>query len=263
MKKITMAINKDCPWLFERYGNLFPNPTQYGIFTGLDHKIRQLGIPNYEEKQLNLLYFQRSKLKRVSTLVEDMIDIYGLTNKKGYVNVVSNFKFIVVDGIRVCIGEKGIDYFTLSEDGFKDIVDAIITKYFYNWSKLVDTYKKDYDMLSPFKMSVDDRSNDTLASQDVSDNNEQSVNTSTGDYQGFNSSEYNPVDKSVDSSVDNNHRTSAYNRSNAYTRVTERSGNIGNRSSQELIKEERGIWVWNIYNQMFSDIDKVLTKGIY
>lgn len=264
MKMLKMAITTPNSCYFERYGNLFPNPNEFGIFNGLNDVISALNIPNYNMKSLNQLYFQRSKFKKLSTFVYDILDYFGVGNLQGgTIKLFAGNKKLVIDNDTDIVVNIGSKYYTIDSEGYNQIVDMIKTKNLYNWSKLVDTYKKDYDMLSPFKMSVDDRSNDNLESQDVSDNNGQSVNTSTGDYQGFNSSEYNPVDKSVDSAVDNNHRTSAYNRSNAHTRVTERSGNIGNRSSQELIKEERGLWVWNLYNQIFSDIDKILTKGIY
>lgn len=238
--ELKMAITTNNPRLFRCYGNLFPNPVEYGIFNGLNAELTLLQIPNYNLDSLNLLYFQRSKDKRLSDIVNTLIDIYGL---------VSN--------------DSNPNYYTISSGAYAKLITMITTKNLYNWSKLVDTYKKEYDMISPFKMVVDDHSTDELESEDSAENSSQSSETTKGDYQGFNSNDYNPVDKNTIDGSDSSSRSSNYTRTNEHQRDTVRYGNIGNRSSQELIKEERGLWVWNIYNQIFSDIDKVLTKGIY
>jgi len=241
MLNLEMAIRINNPALFKRYGNVFPNPVDYGIFNGLNTYLTALEIPNYDMESLNLLYYQRSKFKRISGSFEMLINMYGV----------------------VLAEIEPEDYYTINAAAYAKIINMIKTKNLYNWSKLVETYKKEYDILSPFNMIVKDDSTDNLESSDESESSSVNSETSKGDYQGFNSTEYNPVDKNTVDGSDHNERASSYVRDNTHHRDTVRHGNIGNRSSQELIKEERGLWVWNLYEQMFSDIDKTITKGIY
>ena len=42
-----------------------------------------------------------------------------------------------------------------------------------------------------------------------------------------------------------------------------RVGNIGVTTNQKLITEERQLWVWNFFEQVFKDIDKELTLAIF
>ena len=42
-----------------------------------------------------------------------------------------------------------------------------------------------------------------------------------------------------------------------------RSGNIGVTTTQKMIEEERRLWVWNYFDQIFSDIDKVLALSFH
>lgn len=40
-------------------------------------------------------------------------------------------------------------------------------------------------------------------------------------------------------------------------------GNIGVMSTQSMIEQERGVWNWSFFDEVFEDIDSVLTSGIY
>lgn len=42
-----------------------------------------------------------------------------------------------------------------------------------------------------------------------------------------------------------------------------RRGNIGVTTSQQMIEQERALWVWKFFDQVFKDIDTVLTSPIY
>lgn len=42
-----------------------------------------------------------------------------------------------------------------------------------------------------------------------------------------------------------------------------RKGNIGTNTFQNLISQERDLWKWNFYEQVFKDVDSVLTLPIY
>ena len=42
-----------------------------------------------------------------------------------------------------------------------------------------------------------------------------------------------------------------------------RSGNIGVTTTQKMIEEERRLWVWNYFDQVFSDLDQVLALSFH
>lgn len=42
-----------------------------------------------------------------------------------------------------------------------------------------------------------------------------------------------------------------------------RSGNIGVTTTQKMIEEERRLWIWNYFDQIFSDLDQVLALSFH
>lgn len=46
------------------------------------------------------------------------------------------------------------------------------------------------------------------------------------------------------------------------TEFTHRIGNIGVTTNQRLIQEERNLWIWNFFDQVFKDVDRELTLAI-
>lgn len=47
------------------------------------------------------------------------------------------------------------------------------------------------------------------------------------------------------------------------THETHRHGNIGVTTNQQMLEEERKLWEWNYFDNIFSDVDKFLTISIY
>ena len=47
------------------------------------------------------------------------------------------------------------------------------------------------------------------------------------------------------------------------TRRLTRTGNIGTNTFQNLIQQERNLWMYNFFEQVFKDVDSVLTIPIY
>lgn len=108
---------------------------------------------------------------------------------------------------------------------------------------------------------------------------------------GFNSSESVPSDMSDGRATNNNTttrdltdtetgtdttdhtNTDTYNRSYTETgtdttagkssRKLTRTGNIGTNTFQNLLKQERNIWMFDFFEQIFKDVDSVLTIPIY
>lgn len=47
------------------------------------------------------------------------------------------------------------------------------------------------------------------------------------------------------------------------TETTQRSGNIGVTTTQQMMESERNLWLWNFFDQVYKDIDTVLSLPIY
>lgn len=83
----------------------------------------------------------------------------------------------------------------------------------------------------------------------------------------------NLTDTETGTDVTDRTNTDTYNRSYTETgtdttagtssRKLTRTGNIGTNTFQNLIQQERDLWKWNFYEQVFRDIDSVLTIPIY
>ena len=124
----------------------------------------------------------------------------------------------------------------------------------------------------------------------VNDNGS-STNTNQNGIWGFNSSTSVPSDMSdgtatnentttrdlteTETGTDTTERTNTdtYNRSYTETgtdttagtssRKLTRTGNIGTNTFQNLLQQERNIWMYNFFEQVFKDVDSVLTIPIY
>ena len=75
------------------------------------------------------------------------------------------------------------------------------------------------------------------------------------------------ADTGSDVDTKNLQDTSLVNRSRAGAgeeeETTHRIGNIGVTTNQKLISEERNLWVWNFFDQVFKDIDRELALAIF
>lgn len=80
------------------------------------------------------------------------------------------------------------------------------------------------------------------------------------------------VDRSMDkdttgtlthSGEDTEHGTTSQERTSDTNHTLTRRGNIGVTTSQQMITQERELWFWQFFDQVFVDLDKVLTSPIY
>lgn len=60
-----------------------------------------------------------------------------------------------------------------------------------------------------------------------------------------------------------NDRTDDTVRASNEVETTTRSGNIGVTTTQQMIKAEREVWMWNFFDQVYKDIDSVLSLPFY
>lgn len=66
-----------------------------------------------------------------------------------------------------------------------------------------------------------------------------------------------------DSGTITNEEESSDKTSGSGTRTLTRSGNIGVTTSQQMLESERELWVWKFFDQVFRDVDEILTLPIY
>lgn len=63
------------------------------------------------------------------------------------------------------------------------------------------------------------------------------------------------ADKTVEDTLDTNEGTEDIQRT--------RSGNVGQNSYQDLLRQEFELWRWNFFTQVFEDVDKFLVLSVY
>ena len=192
---------------------------------------------------------------------------------------------------------------TFSSGALSAIGAEIYAKFSVNWTKLAATLTAEYDPLKNYDMSeafsetgsntgtVTDSGSDTgtvshsgstTHGETVTTDDTNNANTSTGVY-GFNSATVSPSEESTGANAhhslvthggsDGHSDTETRNLANGNTRTDNlahsimhtltRSGNIGVTTSQQMLQSERDLWVWSFLDQVFTDIDSVLTCKIY
>lgn len=178
-------------------------------------------------------YLSRSGDKLISNLVKRLLTQFGLEEDDG--KYVPSYLF------------------------YNTIAYTLLSQYKRKWIDLIDTYSIEFDALKPFNMSSHD---EILSDHLESDNNNASQNAGQSivenSHYGFNSSNASPVDRDNSSDNSSSSRTEHYERDNTREREITRSGNIGNKSNQELMKQQRDMLNWIFFDTMFKDLDRVL-----
>ena len=182
--------------------------------------------------------------------------------------------------VKMLLGEDG----KLHDTSVEKISAVLVSKYHNNWKRLWDTMTAEYNPIHNYDMTE----TRDLATTDDNVRDYNSTRTDTGtdtlthgrvtdeldSVYGFNSGdEARPTDTyrteesgddvqtknltatDVDHRVDDNEGTE-------HETIT-RSGNIGVTTTQKMIEEERALWVWNYFEQVFKDLDRELTLPIY
>ena len=195
------------------------------------------------------------------------------------------------------IGRSGNKYITplvsylIENDKLDDIINILYQKNIKNWNKLYETLSFDYNPIHNYdgdetetititdKGTVDTTgTNKTVDTSTIQDTGTVTNNGSNNDSVfGFNSSSaVNDKNSTVNNTTTNNLSTtnnssSDNNNTNKSTtdmthteqRTLTKGGNLGVTSTQSMIQQERDLWLWNYFEQVFSDIDKTLTLLIY
>ena len=272
--------------------DLFPNPFRKGVLGYLTSKLSELGIlidtifkyfqgnstdPDYikyADLHFNSLYGER-KLSCLAVMLLDKTveeeyhaEIYTIDTHGNF--VLSDGKFVVM-------------YKIIEDFISKTLFNIISNKYYNKWNKVFETYKLDYDVLSPYNMSITDNTEDTMTSKDKfntsrdnrqegSENSINNDNTQSSVY-AYNSATASPnenstTDTSSNSTTTQNNTTTGndnrdYTRDNSIKKTITRKGNIGNTLPQEMIERQRKLLDTLLYDIIFKDIATVISRERY
>ena len=223
---------------------LFENPSSIGLFKYMSEKNDEWG--NFIKEHFEIP-------------ASDVEYVYNISGEK-YISP------LVVRFIRDSYGTKDAGYPINIK--WLDMLSNLLKQRFYvKWEKLYNSLNFTYDPLKPYDMTISE--SNQLESNDISTDtttSESTTNsTSEGSRQGFNSLDYQPVDKHTmndnDESSSTKNRNSTRNESN--DRKISRQGNIGNITLQELIEKERNVYDWQFMNVVYKDLDSILTINFY
>lgn len=261
-KKIDFAVKVNDPLRFVVLGNLFPNTESIDYFISqftseVIYLLREAYSINL--KYLFYNYISNVKYKTLSTYVTNLIDVYGI-NK-------------LSDGS-----------YTMSDVGFSECCKHISYTYYEKWDRLWNTFNQKYDMIKPYDMSINDSYNEqhngttntsssgSYTSQDITAS-KVTNDTTENDVYGFNSTTAVPSDiskntyDSQDTNTNNNNsersQIVSHGRGLESDRSVSRIGNIGNIPQQDLIQKERDLQMYLIWDTIYDDLDRVLTRSKY
>ena len=187
------------------------------------------------------------------------------------------------------------DLGVLSNDSLNSLSNIILQMYKSKWDRLKRIYSIDYDPIHNYLDEWNDSSTGTENNSSNISKNSNISNTRTDDLSetsstssnqsnnnsvfAFNSETAVPTDTSSgtsgdDTSVANtgtvtvsgseNHTdTITEENSNSKTRTGRHSGNIGNITTQQFIREEISTWKWNFVNEVIRDVINEIALPIY
>lgn len=197
----------------------------------------------------------------------------------------SNLDIAYLDGHsgeRFCsniINRRLDDSSVLSSDNRTLISNILWAMFGIQWTKLWATMNPNYDPLTNYKMTEDETGNRTdtrtpnlTRKHTGTDTNEGNAHVNNqSNLWGFNSDSSVPADMSDgDTTVNNTNtrdltdtETGTDTTAGENTRKLIRTGNIGTNTFQNLLQQERNLWIYNFFEQIFKDVDSVLTIPIY
>lgn len=272
--------------------DLFPNPFRKGVLGYITSKISDLGVLidtifkhfqgnstdinyiKYSDLYFNSLYGER-KLSCLAVMLLDKTveeeyhdEIYTIDTPGNF--VLSDGKFVVT-------------YKIIEDFIYKTLINIISNKYYNKWNKVFETYKLNYDVLSPYNISITDNTEDTMTSNDKfntsRDNRQEGTENSTNNdntqsnvyaYNSITASpnENSTTDTSLNSTTTQNNTTTGndnrdYTRDNSIKKIITRKGNIGNMLPQEIIERQRKLLDTLLYDIIFKDIATVISRERY
>ena len=227
-----------------------------------------------------------------------MIDVYAnYTTDGGVFSPMSNAPWVeTMSGVNLDIayldGHSGERYCSnfinhrldgsdvLSSDNRMLIANILWAMFGIQWTRLWATMKPiDYDPLTNYQMTENETGNHTdtrtpniTRKHTGTDKNEGDSHVNNqNNLWGFNSDVSIPADMSDgDTTVNTTNtrdltdtETGTDTTAGENTRKLTRTGNIGTNTFQNLLQQERNTWMYDFFEQVFKDVDSVLTIPIY
>lgn len=163
----------------------------------------------------------------------------------------------------------------VSADTSQRIFGILRSRFGENWTRLYATSIVDYNPVHNYDMSEQihrelsgkDKNTNTKNLTDTT--NHGMSNVSDDFIYGFNSSEEQPSNKYTSqdggTTTVSSTGTDVNDGTNQETEdiIKTRAGNIGVTTTQQMIQQERELWEWNFIDQLYRDIDSVLTLKVY
>lgn len=159
---------------------------------------------------------------------------------------------------------------TLSQANIAYLVRLAHNRFHRQWNRLWNVYSVEYNPINNYDMSETETPNLTHSRTTATESDftvTSDADTNTNIY-AFNSDVASPQGASDGSSTVNTKGSKDDNyvedvTMETGTRTLTRSGNIGVTTSQQMIQSEIELWKWDFFEQIFSDLDKILTIPIY
>lgn len=123
------------------------------------------------------------------------------------------------------------------------LASLVFLRFNQNWDKLWKTFSFEYNPLNNY----------TMNESGYYDLDSEGDGTNQNNINGFNSSSSVPHDDTVMHNEGEEHNRHGYSR----------EGNTGFYTPQQLIEKERSVWLWNFFETVFRDLDKILVTDIY
>lgn len=258
----------------KRLIDLYNNPRKSGIFYHMftDGRFSEIfniinivgdTIPHSIDYEY---IYKRSGLKSTSLLLEEL-----------YKGVVIDSNLDIVTMLKDGSTKVTWDYVVQEVD--KTLINDILYVQYYNkWFRLAKTTTMQYDALSPYNMIINDDLTSTIHSDNSKTNHQESGSTDTTNERNTDTTskvDYAGIEQNTDkldttntntltnTSSSDSTDTTNYNRTGTDNRDVTRKGNIGNITSQDLINKEREVTRYIILNEIFSDLDAILTSKKY
>lgn len=161
----------------------------------------------------------------------------------------------------------------------KNISTLVYAMFRSQWGRLWTTMNPAYEPLTNYQMTEDEtgshtdtRTPDLTRKHTGTDTDEGRTTLNTkNNLWGFNSESSIPSDMQDGVNTANNTNTRDLTDTETGTDITTgnntrkltRTGNIGTNTFQNLLQQERNLWMYNFFEQIFKDVDSVLTIPIY
>lgn len=173
------------------------------------------------------------------------------------------------------VGDDG----SLSSADRKTISTLVYATFRTQWGRLWATMNPNYEPLTNYQMTEDETGNHTdtrtpniTRKHSGTDANEGNSHVNNqNNLWGFNSDAAVPADMSDgDTTVNTTNtrdltdtETGTDTTASENTRKLTRKGNIGTNTFQNLLQQERNLWMYDFFEQVFKDVDSILTIPIY